>query len=49
MSVIRHIALPGDDMPTDNPLDVWGRRVAVAVTLLVAVPTLIAGIIALFS
>jgi hypothetical protein len=48
MSVIRHLALPGDDVPTDNPLDIWGRRIAVGVTLLIAIPTLIVGMIALF-
>ncbi|MGO4535684.1 hypothetical protein [Leifsonia sp. 2MCAF36] len=49
MSVIHHSALPGHDVHTDNPLDIWGRRIAVAVTVIVAVPTLIIGMIALLS
>ncbi|MDR6972008.1 hypothetical protein [Leifsonia shinshuensis] len=50
MSSIRRIALPGatDTTPT-NPLDLWGRRVAIAIAVLVGLPTLIAGMVALIS
>jgi hypothetical protein len=49
MTAIRRIALSGEHTARSNPLDVWGRRVALGVAVLIAVPTLVAGMIALLS
>ena len=49
MTSIRRIAFSGEQSARSNPLDVWGRRVAVAIAVLIALPILAAGTIALFS
>ena len=49
MTVFRRIALSGEQTARTNPLDIWGRRVAIGIALIVGVPTIVAGIIALLS
>lgn len=49
MTALRRIALSGEQNARTNPLDIWGRRVAVGIALLVGLPTIIVGIIALLS
>ncbi|MGH1550386.1 hypothetical protein ACRAWB_14920 [Leifsonia poae] len=49
MTAFRRIALSGEHTARTNPLDLWGRRVAVGIAVLVGIPTVVAGIIALLS
>ena len=47
MTVIRRLTVPADESARSNPLDVWGRRIATAVGVFVALPLMVAGVIAL--
>lgn len=49
MSATRRIGLDSIDTDRTNPLDVWGSRVVTGVIVLLGVPTLVAGMLALLS
>jgi hypothetical protein len=45
MSALRRFSLPSNGSTPTNPLDLWGRRVTVGVTVLIGLPVLIAGML----
>jgi len=49
MTADRHLLFSGDDTARDNPLDVWARRFATVTAILIGVPLLAAGLLALLS
>jgi hypothetical protein len=49
MTADRHLTVSGDDTARDNPLDVWARRFATGTAILIGVPLLVAGLLALLA
>ncbi|MFP3466785.1 hypothetical protein [Leifsonia sp. SIMBA_070] len=47
MTAIRRLSLPIDESARSNPLDIWARRIATAAGVFIALPVMIAGVVAL--